>query len=54
MPPMYVLQHVVNNCYPLMERHLNPEGVTVYCFTELSLHASIVRSNPTFDHDGAW
>jgi hypothetical protein len=54
MPPMYVLQHVVKTCYPLMERHLNPEGVVVYCFTELSLDASIVRSNPAFDHDGAW
>jgi hypothetical protein len=54
MPPMYVLQHVVKNCYPLMECHLNPEGVTVYFFMELLLHASIIRSNPVFHHDGAW
>jgi hypothetical protein len=37
-----------------MERGLNPEGVTLHCFTELPLHDTIVRCNPSFDKDGAW
>jgi hypothetical protein len=54
LPPLFVLQHLVSTCYPLMERGLNPEGVTLHCFTELPLHDTIVRCNPSFDKDGAW
>ena len=54
MPPMYVLQHLVKTCYPLSERNLNPQGINLQCFTELPLTDSIVRSNPSFDKDGAW
>jgi len=54
MSPMFVLQHLVSTCYPLSERWLSPEGVTLHCFTELSLHETIIRSHPSFDKDGAW
>ena len=54
MPPMYVLQHLVKTCYPLFERNLNPNGITLQCFTELYLNDTIVRSNPSFDKDGSW
>jgi hypothetical protein len=54
MPPPHVLQHLVDTCYPLMDRASRPDGVTITCFTELSLNGNIVRAHPVYTVDGPW
>jgi hypothetical protein len=53
MPPMYVLQHIVQTCFEEVTRASCPDGIVVSCFTELQLSDSLVRSNHGFD-DGPW
>jgi hypothetical protein len=49
MPPMYVLQHIVQTCFEEVTRASCPDGIVVSCFTELQLSESLVRSNHGFD-----
>jgi hypothetical protein len=53
MPPMCVLQHIVQTCFEEATRATFPDGIVVTCFTELQLSDSLVRSNHGFD-DGPW
>jgi hypothetical protein len=53
LPPMYVLQHIVQTCFEETTRANFPDGIVVSCFTELQLPDSIVRSNHGYD-DGPW
>ena len=54
MPPLHVLQHLVNTCYPTHVRPLLPGGVTISYFTGLPLNGAIARANPAFDIKGPW
>jgi hypothetical protein len=54
MPPHHVLEHLVDTCYPLLDRARLPEGVTITCFTELPLNDTIVRAHPNYKQDGPW
>lgn len=53
LPPLYVLQHLVETCFPETIRETNPDGIRITCFTELQLPDSILRANPAYDV-GPW
>jgi hypothetical protein len=54
LPPMYVLQHLANTCFPEHLCDLHPNGIRITCFTELQfLDNSIIRANPAYK-DGPW